>query len=35
MNIQPIKTKSDYRLALKRRELLFNAPIGTIESDEA
>ena len=35
MNIQPIKTESDYRLALKRLELLFDAPIGTIESDEA
>ena|ERR1035437_6927893 len=35
MNIQPIKTEIDYRLALKRLEVLFDAPIGTIESDEA
>jgi HTH-type transcriptional regulator/antitoxin HigA len=35
MNIQPIKTEIDYRLTLKRLEVLFDAPIGTIESDEA
>ncbi len=35
MNIQPIKTENDYRLALKRLEVIFDAPIGTIESDEA
>jgi HTH-type transcriptional regulator / antitoxin HigA len=35
MNIKPIKTESDYQLALKRFELLFDAPIGTPESDEA
>jgi len=35
MNIQPIKTEIDYRLALKRLEIIFDAPIGTIESDEA
>jgi HTH-type transcriptional regulator/antitoxin HigA len=35
MNIQPIKTEIDYQLALKRLEVLFDAPIGTIESDEA
>ena len=35
MNIQPIKTEIDYRLALKRLEVIFDAPIGTIESDEA
>jgi HTH-type transcriptional regulator/antitoxin HigA len=35
MNIKPIKTESDYRLALKRLEAVFDAPIGTPESDEA
>jgi HTH-type transcriptional regulator / antitoxin HigA len=35
MNIKPIKTESDYQVALKRFELLFDAPIGTPESDEA
>ena len=35
MNIKPIKTESDYRLALKRLEDIFDAPIGTLESDEA
>jgi len=35
MNIKPIKTKSDYQVALKRFELLFDAPMGTPESDEA
>ncbi|WP_291103029.1 MULTISPECIES: helix-turn-helix domain-containing protein [unclassified Flavobacterium] len=35
MNITPIKTESDYQVALKRFELLFDAPIGTLESDEA
>jgi len=35
MNIHPIKTEIDYQLALKRLEVLFDAPIGTIESDEA
>ena len=35
MNIKPIKTKSDYQVALKRFELFFDAPIGTPESDEA
>jgi HTH-type transcriptional regulator/antitoxin HigA len=35
MNIQPIKTESDYRIALKRLEDIFDAPIGTSESDEA
>ncbi len=35
MNIRPIKTEADYKLALKRLEEIFDAPIGTIESDEA
>ncbi|MCI4442519.1 MAG: hypothetical protein JHC39_03340 [Lentimicrobium sp.] len=35
MNIKPIKTESDYQVALKRFELLFDAPMGTPESDEA
>ena len=35
MNIKLIKTESDYQVALKRFELLFDAPIGTPESDEA
>lgn len=35
MNIKPIKTDTDYRLALKRLEEVFDASIGTIESDEA
>lgn len=35
MNIKPIKSKTDYRHALKRLEEIFNAPIGTTESDEA
>ncbi len=34
MNINPIKTESDYQIALKRFELLFDAPLGTPESDE-
>jgi len=35
MNIKLIKTESDYRTALKRLELIFDAEIGTQESDEA
>jgi len=35
MSINPIKTEHDYRVALKRMELLFDAPIDSIESDEA
>ena len=35
MNITPIKTKTDYQNALKRLEIIFDAPIGTPESDEA
>lgn len=35
MNIVPIKTENDYRMALKRLEEIFDAEIGTLESDEA
>ena len=35
MNIKLIKTEEDYRLALNRLEVIFDAPIGTPESDEA
>lgn len=35
MNIKPIKTETDYKDALSRLEVLFDAKIGTIESDEA
>jgi HTH-type transcriptional regulator / antitoxin HigA len=35
MNIKPIKSESDYRLALKRLEEIFDAPIGTPKGDEA
>ncbi len=35
MKIEPIKTKSDYQKSLKRLEVIFDAVIGTQESDEA
>jgi len=35
MNIKPIRTELDYRLALDRLELIFDAQIGTPDSDEA
>jgi HTH-type transcriptional regulator/antitoxin HigA len=35
MNIQPIKSESDYRNGLKRLEVIFDVQIGTPESDEA
>jgi len=35
MNISPIKNEADYRNALKRLEVIFDAPIGTPEGDEA
>jgi len=35
MNIKPIKTEQDYKIALKRLEEIFDARIGTAESDEA
>ena len=35
MNITPVRTETDYRAALKRMEMLFDAPIDTPDSDEA
>ena len=35
MNIKLIKSETDYRIALQRLEVIFDAPIGTSESDEA
>lgn len=35
MNIRLIKTEADYQKALKRLEEIFEAKIGTTESDEA
>ena len=35
MNIKLIKTETDYEDSLKRLEVVFDAPIGTQESDEA
>lgn len=35
MDIKPIKTETDYREALKRLYEVFDAPIGTVENDEA
>jgi len=35
MNIKPIKTEADYRDSLKKLELIFDAAIGSPESDEA
>lgn len=35
MQIKLIKTEEDYKLALTRLEVIFDAPIGTQESDEA
>jgi len=35
MNIKLIKTEIDYQEALKRLESIFDAPIGTTESDKA
>ncbi len=35
MELKPIRTENDYQLALKRLELIFDAPIGSPESDEA
>jgi HTH-type transcriptional regulator/antitoxin HigA len=34
MELKPIKTEIDYRDALKRLEKIFNAKLGTPESDE-
>lgn len=35
MNIKPIRTEADYQQALERLEVIFDAKIGTSESDEA
>ena len=35
MKIKPIKNKSDYQESLKRLEEIFDAKVGTPESDEA
>jgi len=35
MNIKPIKTEQDYKMALQRLEAVFDAPIGSPDSDEA
>ncbi len=35
MKIKPIKTEADYQKALKRLNEIFDAPVGTPESDEA
>lgn len=35
MNIKVIKTEEEYNLALKRLELIFDAPIDAPEGDEA
>ncbi len=35
MNIKLIKTEADYQIALKRLEAIFDAKVGTLESDEA
>jgi HTH-type transcriptional regulator/antitoxin HigA len=34
MDLKPIKTEEDYKLALKRIEDIFDAKLGTPESDE-
>ncbi len=34
MNIKPIKTEADYKSALNRLEKVFDAKLGTPESDE-
>lgn len=35
MELKPIKTDKDYRDALERLEIIFDAPINTKEGDEA
>jgi HTH-type transcriptional regulator / antitoxin HigA len=35
MNLKPIKTETDYQRTLKQFEVIFDAPIGSKESDEA
>lgn len=34
MNLKPIRTETDYRAALNRLEEIFDAKLGTSESDE-
>jgi len=34
MELKPIKTEADYRAALERLEEIFDAKLGTLESDE-
>ena len=34
MELKPIKTEADYRAALQRLEKIFDAQLGTNESDE-
>lgn len=34
MELKPIKTETDYRASLKRLEEIFDAALGTAESDE-
>lgn len=35
MNLKPIKSEIDYRIALKRLEVIFDAVVNTKEGDEA
>ncbi len=35
MNLKPIKSEKDYRQTLKKLDVLFDVPMGTLESDEA
>ena len=35
MELKPIKTEDDYQKALRRLEVIFNAPANTKEGDEA
>lgn len=35
MDIRPIKNDADYYQALNRLEVVFDAPIGSVDSDEA
>ena len=35
MNIKPIKSEKDYKQALKRLEVIFDAPVNTKAGDEA
>jgi HTH-type transcriptional regulator/antitoxin HigA len=35
MNLKPLKNENDYRNALERLEVIFDAPVDTKEGDEA